>query len=80
MMDPKAALWWNFAFLVLTGVSAGSIVLVGVPDPIVAVAKAWAANGAWLITSANIVFHMYSSPQPGPLVGTNPVKLIFGKK
>ena len=80
MVSPNAGAWWNFAFLILTGVAAGSVKLAGVPAPIVEVAQIWAGNGAWVITAANLVFHLYSSPQPGPMVGTNPVKLLFGGK
>ena len=64
-INSTVAMWINVLFLVLTGVAAGSVTLTGVNPDIVALAKAWAGNAAWVISIVNVVFHLFSSPTGG---------------
>ena len=66
-ISPSASSWWNFTFVVLTGMAAGSLHLTGVPDAWISLIKGWSADGAFLISCANLVFHLFSSPDPGPV-------------
>ena len=66
-IDPKTAMWMNVAFLILTGVAAGSVTFVGMPDYVVAIIKSTATDSAFIISTINVVFHAYSSPAGGPM-------------
>ncbi len=66
-IDPKTAAWWSFAFTVLSVVAAGGFQLAGFPPDISALVKSYAADAAVLVNCANLVFHLYSAPGPGPL-------------
>lgn len=65
-IDPKIGAWFNFAFLVLTGIGAGAVVLPGANDVLVSDIKSWAVFIAFVISCANLVFHLFSGPEPGP--------------
>ena len=67
-IDPKIGVWVNLAFLILTGIGAGSVTFVGLSDTTVTLIKTWASNAAWVISVVNIVFALYSAPTPGPVV------------
>ncbi len=67
-IDPKTAAWWSFAFTVLSVIAAGGFQLAGFPAEVSAMVKSWAADIAVLVNCANLVFHLYSAPVPGPMV------------
>ena len=67
-VDPRVGAWFCFLFVLLTGVGAGSVMFPGVPDAIVAAIKQYAIDGAFAISCANLVFHLYSAPTAGPMV------------
>lgn len=67
-IDPKVGVWFNLAFLVLTGIAAGSVTFAGLSDSTVSLIKTWAANAAWVISVVNTVFALYSAPAAGPVV------------
>jgi len=69
VLQPKIGAWINFVFLLLTGVAAGTVDFYKLPPEITNLIKVLAANAAWAISCANIVFHLYSSSTQGPMVG-----------
>jgi hypothetical protein len=66
-IDPRTAAWWNFAFILLTGIAAGTVDFAGLADNVVHIIRVWATNGAFAISCANLVFHLYSSSIGGPM-------------
>ena len=67
-ITPKIGAWFNFVFIVLTGVAAGSVDFVGLSQEVAHMIRAWSTNFAFIISCANLVFHLYAAPTPGPLV------------
>ena len=67
-IDPRIGAWCNFLFVVLTGIAAGAVAFAGFSDATVTFIKTYAADGAFLISCANLVFHLYSSTETGPMV------------
>jgi hypothetical protein len=67
-VNPKTASWWNFVFVVLTGAAAGSLHFSGLSQETVSLIQGWAADGAFIVSCANLVFHLFSSASAGPLV------------
>ena len=66
-INPKTAVWWNLAFLILTGIAAGTVDFAGLAPSTVSIIKSWASNAAWIVSCVNIVFHLFSSSLPGPM-------------
>jgi hypothetical protein len=66
-IDPKIGAWFNFMFLIVTGIAAGAVALPGSNETLTTDIKAWAAFIAFLISCANLTFHLFSSTTPGPL-------------
>ena len=66
-IDPKIGTWVNFVALVLSGIGAGAVEWGGLSADMVSAIKTVAADGLFLITTANLVFHLYSAPTPGPM-------------
>jgi hypothetical protein len=67
-VDPKVGAWCNFIALVLSLVGAGTVQLVGVSDVVAGELKTIALDGVAILSAANLVFHLYSAPEAGPLV------------
>jgi len=65
-ISPNTALWLNVAFLILTGIGAGSYYLGASPDLTTAI-KGYATDAALAIGAINIVFHAFASRMPGVL-------------
>lgn len=68
MISPKTGALWNLAFLILTGIAAGTVDFAGISADLAHTIRAWAANGAFIISSVNLVFHLYAGPGSGPMV------------
>jgi hypothetical protein len=71
-VKPKFGIWLNALFIVLSALASGAV-LYGVPAPITTVIKAYASDGALLIATANMLFHLFASNDAGPGV------VIFSK-
>jgi hypothetical protein len=67
-ISPTAAMWLNVAFLIFTGIAAGSVTFVGMPDYVVSIIKSIATDAAFAIAAINTVFHAYSSQAGGPMI------------
>lgn len=67
-IESKTGAWWNLAFILLTGIAAGTVDFAGLPDNVVHIIRVWATNGAFAISCVNLVFHLYAAPGAGPLV------------
>ena len=67
-ISPQSAMWLNVAFLILTGIGAGTLLFPGVSDTVVTMIKGYAADAAFIISAVNVVFHAYSSPTSGPML------------
>ena len=61
-MDPRIGAWCNFIALVLAGVGAGSIQWGHLPPDTIDTIKTVAADGLFLLATANVVFHFYDAP------------------
>ena len=67
-ISPTAAMWLNVAFLILTGIGAGTLLFPGVSDTVVTMIKGYSADAAFIISAINVVFHAYSTPAGGPML------------
>jgi hypothetical protein len=63
-ISPTLAAWLNVAFLICTGIAAGTVHFVGVQSNTVIIIEGAAAFGAFAI---NIVLHAFASTAQGPL-------------
>lgn len=61
-IDPKTSLWLNAAYLILTGLTAPMLQAAGIANAPMVIA--WAGLLAFPI---NVILHLYSSTNPGPL-------------
>lgn len=66
-IDPRIGSWCNFIALVLAGIGAGAVQWGSLSPVIVGDLKTLAIDGLFLLTTANVVFHLYSAPTPGPM-------------
>lgn len=66
-ISPAVGVWCNFIALLLAGVGAGAIQWGGLSADTVSLLKTSAADGLFVLTTANLVFHLYSAPVAGPL-------------
>ncbi len=67
-ISPAVGTWVNFIVLILAGVGAGSVEFGNLSADTVSILKTVAADGLFVLTCANLVFHLYSAPIAGPLV------------
>ena len=65
-ISPTTAMWLNVAFIILTGVAAGSYYL-GASAELTTMIKGFATDAALAIGAINVVFHGFSTPTAGPL-------------
>jgi hypothetical protein len=70
-IDPRVGAWCNFIAIVLAGIGAGSVAFGNLSAGIVSDIKTAAGDGLFLLTCANLVFHLYSAPAPGPAAKGN---------
>lgn len=66
-INPIVGVWCNFIALLLTGVGAGAVQWGKLDPSTVDLIKVLAANSLFVLTSANLVFGLYSSNAKGPL-------------
>lgn len=66
-INPQIGVWFNFIAIVLTGIGAGAVQWGTLSPGVIADIKTTAADGLFLLTCANLVFHLYSAPTSGPM-------------
>lgn len=66
-IDPRIGTWTNFVALILAGIGAGAVQWGGLSADTVTLLKTIASDGLFILTTANLVFHLYSAPVAGPL-------------
>jgi hypothetical protein len=66
-ISPTTAAWLNVAFLICTGIAAGTVMFADIPVATVNIIKSVATDAAFGISCINFVFHAFASPAQGPL-------------
>ena len=67
-ISPTFAAWLNVAFLICTGIAAGTMIFPGQTSvKTISIIKSVATDAAFVISAINIVFHAFASTAQGPL-------------